>query len=126
MADRYPIVFFPGVMGSRLYFANSGKFWDPDSTWRMGRWLPVWPFRSDDDNRRELHAREPAGVLIDPLDDNVDVDGISHGWGGVVWGYYGDYLKHLRSIAPDGQVFAVGYDWRNVRDDWIAGLRAIK
>jgi hypothetical protein len=112
MADRYPIVFLPGVMGSRLYFSNSQKFWDPDSTWRMLRWMPVWPFRSDDDNRQELHAREPAGVVIDPLDDSVDADGVSHGWGGVIWSYYGSYLTFLRTLAAGGQVFAVGYDWR--------------
>ena len=37
MAARLPIVFLPGVMGSRLYFEASQKFWDPDSTWRMLR-----------------------------------------------------------------------------------------
>ena len=72
MAEPYPLVFFPGVMGSRLYFENSGKYWDPDSTLHMLRWAPVWPIRSDDDNRRQLHAREPAGVLIDPLWSKTD------------------------------------------------------
>ena len=77
MADRPPIVFLPGVMGSRLYFPDSDKFWDPDSTWRMLRWAPLWPVRSNDDNRRELHAKEPAGVVIDPRDDDVDPDGVA-------------------------------------------------
>jgi hypothetical protein len=112
MPAPYPIVFFPGVMGSRLYFENSGNYWDPDSTWRMLRWLPVWPIRSDDDNRRTLHASEPAGVLLDPLDSSVDADGVQHGWGGVVWSFYGDYLKLLRDLAGDQPAFAVGYDWR--------------
>ena len=82
MPDQPPIVFLPGVMGSRLYFQNSGKFWDPDSTLRMLRWLPIWPFRSNDDNRRELHAREPAAVMIDPLDaGSMDAQEVRLGWG---------------------------------------------
>src|SRR5262245_36909577 len=113
MPEPYPIVFFPGVMGSRLYFPNSDKYWDPDSYYEMSRWLAVWPFRSDEDNRLQLHAREPAGVMIDPHDSSsVDADGVEHGWGGVAWGYYGAYLEHLRGLARDGQAFAVGYDWR--------------
>jgi pimeloyl-ACP methyl ester carboxylesterase len=112
MPGQYPIVFFPGVMGSRLHFENSGKYWDPDSAWLMRLWIPVWPFRSDEDNRRELHAREPAGVMIDPLDNQVDAHGVDHGWGGVVWSFYKDYLDHLRSLAANQDAFAVGYDWR--------------
>jgi pimeloyl-ACP methyl ester carboxylesterase len=125
MAERYPIVFFPGVMGSRLRFESSDQYWDPDNTWRMLRWAPVWPFRSDDDNRREWHAREPAGVLIDPLDDSVDAEGVDHGWGGVVWSSYGTYLQHLRSLAAGRQAFAVGYDWRqDIR--WLGEYAADK
>src|SRR4051812_39671299 len=125
MPDRPAIVFLPGVMGSRLFFPDSGKFWDPDSPWRMLRWAPLWPFRSDDDNRRELHAREPAGVVIDPLTGDVDNDGVAHGWGGVVWSFYGAYLKHLRDLAGAGRAFAVGYDWRqDIR--WLGEYAAEK
>jgi hypothetical protein len=125
MAQSHPIVFFPGVMGSRLYFSNSGLFWDPDSTWRMLRWAPLWPFRSDDDNRLALHAREAAGVLVDPLDSSVDEDGVAHGWGGVVWSFYGDYLQDLRELAADRQAFAVGYDWRQ-DISWLGEFAADK
>ena len=113
MPDQPPIVFLPGVMGSRLYFQNSGKFWDPDSTWRMLRWLPIWLVRSNDDNRRELHASEPAAVMIDPLNaGSMNAQEVRLGWGGVVWSYYSSFLKQLRSLAGNGQAFAVGYDWR--------------
>jgi pimeloyl-ACP methyl ester carboxylesterase len=120
MAERPPIVFLPGIMGSRLYFQRSGKFWDPDSTWRMLRWMPVSPVRSDDDNRHELHAREPAGVVIDPLDAaSPTPDEVRLGWGGVVWSYYADFLRLLRQCAGKGNAFAVGYDWRqDIR--WLA------
>jgi pimeloyl-ACP methyl ester carboxylesterase len=126
MADRPPIVFLPGVMGSRLYFESSGKFWDPDSTWRMLRLMPVWPFRSDDDNRRELQAGEPAAVMIDPLDaGSMDAQAVKLGWGGVVWSYYDEFLETLRTLAGNGQAFAIGYDWRqDIR--WLGEYTARK
>ena len=107
-----PIVFLPGVMGSRLFFKASKRYWDPDSTWRMLRWAPIWPFRSDEDNRLDLHARQPAGVMIDPETNAVDADGVALGWGGVVWSFYGEFLKMLRELAAGRRAFAVGYDWR--------------
>jgi hypothetical protein len=120
-----PIVFFPGVMGSRLYFPNSNLYWDPDSTWQMTWWMPVL-WRSDDDNRRDLHIREPAGVLIDPHDgDDFGDAETALGWGGVVWSYYKDYLWALRDLAADGQAHAVGYDWRqDIR--WLGEYAAEK
>jgi hypothetical protein len=111
-----PIVFLPGVMGSRLYFPNADRFWDPDSQWRMLRWAPIRFVRSDDDNCRDMHVREPAGVVLDPLDE-LDADRVSRGWGGVVWSFYKDYLGLLEGLAENGQAFALGYDWRaDIRD----------
>ena len=111
-----PIVFLPGVMGSRLYFPHADRFWDPDSQWRMLRWAPVPFVRSDDDNRKDMHVREPAGVVLDPLDD-LDADRVSRGWGGVVWSFYKDYLTLLEALAENGRAFALGYDWRqDIRD----------
>jgi pimeloyl-ACP methyl ester carboxylesterase len=112
MAGPYPIVFFPGVMGSRLYFEVPKKLWDPDSTWQMLLWLPQWPFRSDDDNRRQLHFDQPAYVVIDPAAAAVPPEMVEYGWGGVPWGYYGAYLLKLRALAAGGKAFVVGYDWR--------------
>ena len=113
-----PIVFFPGVMGSRLYFPNSDRFWDPDSNWRMLRWAPVPLIRSDDDNRRDMHIREPAGVVVDPLDaDEITEAQVALGWGGVVWSFYKEYLALLAGLADNGHAFALAYDWRlDIRD----------
>jgi pimeloyl-ACP methyl ester carboxylesterase len=125
MAERPPIVFLPGIMGSRLYFPSAGKFWDPDSTWRMLRWMPVWPVRSDDDNRRELHAAQAAYVVLDPLDpDSMSPEEVFLGWGGVVWSFYAEFLRDLRELAGSRRAFAVGYDWRqDIRwlGEYVAG-----
>src|SRR5512135_27808 len=106
-----PIVLFPGIMGSRLFFPTSGKYWDPDDYWRMGRWAPIWPFRSDDDNRVQLHAREPAGLIIDTAD--VSAEERDRGWSTLVWSFYGGLLRVLQDgVGASGGVYAVGYDWR--------------
>ena len=106
-----PVLLVPGIMGSRLYFSRSGKFWDPDDYWRMARWAPVWPFRSDDDNRVQLHARQPAGVVFDTAD--VSAAERDRGWSTVVWSYYGGLLRRLQDgAAAEGGVYAAGYDWR--------------
>lgn len=108
--QRPPILFFPGIMGSRLYFPNSRCYWDPDSNLRMFPWAPLWPFRSDDDNRLRLHFLEPAGVIAEAV--RSEIQSLELGWGGVVWSFYGNYLRLLRDLADGGLAFAVGYDWR--------------
>jgi pimeloyl-ACP methyl ester carboxylesterase len=76
----------------------------------MARWAPLWPFRSDDDNRRQLHFMEPAGVIAEDVSGEANSEVL--GWGGIVWSFYADYLRLLRDRAADGMAFAVGYDWR--------------
>lgn len=105
-----PILFFPGVMGSRLYFPNTHRYWDPDAPLRMARWAPLWPFRTDDHNRKLFHHEEQAGVIVEAVPDHPEGEAL--GWGGVVWSFYGNYLLQLQKRAADGKVFAIGYDWR--------------
>jgi pimeloyl-ACP methyl ester carboxylesterase len=106
-----PIVLLPGILGSRLYFENSGLFWDPDDTWRMLKWMPVWPFRSDDDNRMDLHAQEPAAVIQDLA--NVNQAQSDRGWSGVAWTYYGPMLQSLdQKWGTSNGIYSIGYDWR--------------
>jgi pimeloyl-ACP methyl ester carboxylesterase len=110
MSAQLPVVLLPGVMGSRLYFPNSRRFWDPDRPDRMAWWAPVWPFRSDDDNRQELHVREQAGVVLDTA--HVSADESARGWSTVIWSFYGKMLRRLEDWAGAQTVFAIGYDWR--------------
>jgi hypothetical protein len=120
-----PIVLFPGIMGSRLFFQNSGKFWDPDNKLRMLGWLPIRPFRSDDDNRLTLHASEPAGVIYD-TSSNVSQAASDRGWSTVPWSFYGPMLQGLQTrFGAKGDVYAVGYDWRQ-DIEWLGGYAAEK
>ena len=126
MPARYPIVFFPGIMGSRLYFPAGNKYWDPDSDWEMTAWMPIW--HSSDYLRKRIHVREPAGVVIDRTDKKITPKEADRGWGGVAWEFYGPFLQKLQQIAstPDSSqsdakaadAFAVGYDWRQ-NLDWL-------
>lgn len=122
-----PVVFVPGVMGSRLEFINSGNFfykenrvWDPDDTGKMSRWivtnassqgyamksqqevrimteLPKW-MQESKDARRKLTEEE-----------------IARGWSTVAIGVYSPFLRYLAKEkfgAAQVPVYAVGYDWR--------------
>ncbi len=110
MSKPPSVIFLPGIMGSRLYFPNSGMFWDPDSVARMVDWVPT-PLRSSGYLRNLVHVRQPAGVLIDPISVSAKPHQLEHGWGTVSWSFYGDLLTDLeKEYGPF--VHAVGYDWR--------------
>ncbi len=110
MAIGDPVVLLPGIMGSRLYFTESEKYWDPDSTWRMLAWLPR-PFVSTEKLRRQIHFRQPAIVVQDEGDGTLNENQRSRGWSGVTLSFYGAFLKGLETSLT-GKVFAIGYDWR--------------
>ena len=104
---KIPIIFVPGVMGSRLDFTTIGEQWDPDSLWRMWHWLRTDAERS----RVELRFNAPARVMTD-MDDPIEA---AHGYGGVVGSFYWYVLRTLRAMKDlpvDTPVYAVGYDWR--------------
>lgn len=132
--ETIPIVFVPGIMGSRLKKGGK-KIWDPDDKlfmlWNYGM---VW-----------VNAAKKKAALIGddfkpgdmaPLEDDGDhnkkfaeVDNqtppewgtaAKRGWGTVSWGTYGELLMKLQAAdtfpAPlraffDFPVYAVGYNW---------------
>lgn len=109
---RYvPIIFVPGVMGSRLRFANGGASydWDPDRSFYMARtWIPmnIW--------RQRTVFRDWAGTVIATSDDRNAREN-SRGWGTVAQDSYLTILDHLHRQTFTGfltPVYAVGYDWR--------------
>ncbi len=132
--ETIPIVFVPGIMGSRLKKGGE-KIWDPDGKgfmlWNYGM---VWvdaadkkaaligddfdpedmvPFEDD-----EKHNQEFASV-----DEQTPPEwgtAAKRGWGTVSWGTYGPILQKLQAAetfpAPlraffDFPVYAVGYNW---------------
>lgn len=109
-----PIVFVPGVMGSRLEFTALGQQWDPNSNWAMSHWLRS----SAETSRREL-ALTTEAVIMDDHDELTQAQR-DRGWAGVAWDFYGQFVRDLdaecfgRYQTP---VYVIGYDWRqNNRD----------
>lgn len=110
-----PIIFVPGVMGSRLHFTHSGEYWDPDNISRMLHWVCI----DAEKEMWELEFAAPAEVMVEQ-DGNDDIVVLSEnekrrGWAGVAWSSYGDFLRWLGkfdfspAVCP---VYCVGYDWR--------------
>ncbi|MDC0717910.1 esterase/lipase family protein [Nannocystis bainbridge] len=126
-----PIVFVPGVMGSRLRLTAHNELWDPDSK----KNLIGWSMRSAERAAELLSVHTGIGeVLSDSIawdkelekiwravDPNGDPGfyGRQRGWGGVSQGYYYAILKALEVAFNSGTyaagahpVYAFGYDWR--------------
>jgi hypothetical protein len=132
--ETIPIVFVPGIMGSRLK-KNGKKVWDPDA-----RGFMFWKYgmASVDaaDKKAALIGDDFAPGDLVPHDDDAEhnskfaeVDGqtppewgtaAERGWGTVSWGTYGEILLKLQAAETypaalraffDFPVHAVGYNW---------------
>lgn len=113
---KIPIIFVPGVMGSRLEFPTLKQRWDPDHTFRaMFYWVRI----SAERGRRELRYSTPARVMTTG-DDLSDLE-LKHGYAGVAAKYYLGLLRYLdghvrpeieEKLHIESQVYAIGYDWR--------------
>ncbi|MFO7564003.1 MAG: alpha/beta hydrolase [Enhygromyxa sp.] len=119
-----PIVFVPGVMGSRLEFTDIGQAWDPDSNWAMVHWVRISAERC----RREFALDNPAEVMN--TNSSLTPAQRDRGWAGVAWDFYGQFVRDLaaqrfgRYRTP---VYVIGYDWRqNNRDSGMAVARRIR
>lgn len=110
-----PVVFVPGVMGSRLELGEAR--WDPDDKTHMAL---RWVFRSAETMRRQLSLATEGRVMDTADEDDVPADRLPRGWGGVAWGFYGKFLHDLeaqRFGSVSTPVYAVGYDWRQGNRD---------
>lgn len=102
-----PLIFVPGVMGSRLHFTADEEYWDPDSKWRMLHWLTTGAER----------VREEFTHVATVMDEGNDLSAAQcrRGWAGVAYGSYGPLLELLDEQCFAGYrtpVYAFGYDWR--------------
>jgi hypothetical protein len=111
---KVPIIFVPGVMGSRLHFPNVNEDWDPDSSWAMFHWVRI----SAEKARQEMGFRAPATVMTS--NSGLSAAETQHGYAGVASGFYVDFLRHLvglTTLCATCPVYAVGYDWRQSNKD---------
>ena len=136
--DVLPIIFVPGIMGSRLKNQEGKKVWDPDDKWFM---LKNYGHRKAD---AELKKSMIIGKKFDPSylevfnDDKKHNKVLNHekdktrdkrGWGGVYWNSCGEFLKKLQTREWDQTVnlffvFPVhvfGYNWTASND--LAGQK---
>ena len=122
-----PIIFIPGIMGSRLG-THSGKIWDPDSGWFM---FTTYGRRKTNAQWKKAHLigtefkQEYLQVMnLDSTHnkifaDEADSSREQRGWGGVSWSSYGAFLKALQNREWDQTVnlfyefpvHAFGYNW---------------
>ena len=109
-----PIIFVPGVMGSRLHFPAVDEYWDPDSWWSMSHWVAVSP----EDERQQIGFRARADIMT--TGDNLTPSELRRGFASVAAGFYVGFLRFLAgltSLCAKTPVYAVGYDWRQSNKD---------
>jgi pimeloyl-ACP methyl ester carboxylesterase len=110
-----PIIFVPGVMGSRLHFTDIDQAWDPDSNWAMIHWLRIGTDRA----RTEFRHTTPVEIM-GKQDDLTDEE-VAHGYGGLSKEFYVGFLRFLRPLVFNQKVrtpvYGIGYDWRQSNKD---------
>lgn len=128
-----PIIFVPGIMGSRLKNQTGDTVWDPDDPLFM---LKTYGRRKADAEFKksmligEQFNDEYLQVLNDDKEhnkkfaDKYDKTRADRGWGGVMWSSSGKILKALQSRQWDQTVnlffefpvHAFGYNWTTSND----------
>jgi hypothetical protein len=109
-----PIVFLPGIMGSRLRLegGSTAVDWDPDSS--ITTMLADWLHASAEEKANRLNANNPGEVLSSG--NGLTAEQCSRGWAGVVSKFYLEMLEALESGLQSSMfrspVYAFGYDWR--------------
>lgn len=139
-----PIVFVPGIMGSRLRIRGGRTVWDPDDRLLMllGYVRPT--------SRPAMKKARLVGTAFHPKHLEVDLrnprvknpDGLERGWGGIAWGMYGPFIEQLERLRGDGglareltagrgklapidtPVHAFGYNWTASNRDSGEKLKA--
>lgn len=137
-----PIIFVPGIMGSRLSRSDGSRAWDPDSSGFM-----LWDY-----GMPSTTAKKKRKLLIGPNNFNpgflqvIENDSkqvkkffksypnaVEHGWTGVFWSAYGTIIKSLHhnrlwpelvGLCFDFPVHALGYNWSASAEEAGAKLAA--
>lgn len=121
---RIPVVFIPGIMGTRLELetAQGMILWDPDSWSSTGY---TWLTENAKTKGSWLHVTNPATVLGSA--SGISDDESARGWAGLVKTYYLGMLRALESGLAGSirqcPVYAYGYDWRQSNEISGNGLQ---
>jgi pimeloyl-ACP methyl ester carboxylesterase len=126
--ETIPIIFVPGVMGTRLKNSSGQKVWDPDDKFFMlKKYGLAW--RDASDKKAAIIGTKFNEDFLQPhLDDaahNEDKfeddfpEAANRGWGAVYWGSYGQFLSSLQMqawspllrLCFELPVYACGYNW---------------
>ena len=124
-----PIIFVPGIMGSRLKNSGGWKIWDPDDAKFMFRFYGTYKATAAK-KRRLLVGKEfsPEHLKVFENDQKHNKRKFSHqydagradrGWGGVSWSSYGTIINELQTrqwdrtvnLFAEFPVHAFGYNW---------------
>ncbi|MBJ6727000.1 esterase/lipase family protein [Geomesophilobacter sediminis] len=103
-----PIIFVPGIMGSRLKNKKTGEIvWDPDREimCMFRKYGGFW--NTPAQRKRMLIGNSFNGSYLEVDEDNhdhnrkvnspLDPYRAARGWGGVYWGSYGNFLETLQN-----------------------------
>ena len=140
-----PIIFIPGIMGSRLMRKDGSKAWDPDDN---GFMFKEFGLKSSNAKKKKKLLVGPNGFTPDFLrvirNDSKQVEkyfknyskAVERGWTGVMWGSYGPILESMHNnkmwpelvgICFDFPVHAFGYNWSaSAKDTGMHLVRYIK
>ncbi len=143
-----PIVFVPGMMGSKLMQEDGENIWNPPTV----GWVTQWGMMDGDERRALMTGRpqdefSPDFLQVDHGDDEYMEDIVgennaeekqNRGWGGVVWGFYGEILNWLDSrlvnTLPDFtvgcsnihfEVWAHPYNWTDDNTNAAKDLKKV-
>ncbi|MCY1020943.1 esterase/lipase family protein [Pyxidicoccus sp. MSG2] len=131
--EAIPIIFVPGIMGTRLKNESGEKVWDPDAKGFM-----LWNYglvtTGPAGKKKMLVGSQFKETFLEPYEDDAEHnedfelasfnDAAARGWGSVSWSSYGTILTalHQRGQAPGKwsksvgasfslPVYAFGYNW---------------
>jgi pimeloyl-ACP methyl ester carboxylesterase len=128
-----PIIFVPGLMGSRLEDGKKNKTWDPDDDGFMlknyGKYGVTAKLRKDLLIGKKFKS-DYLKVSTEDTDHNKkfandeDRTRVERGWGGVYWSSYGDLIIALQNQQWEEPVrhcfefpvYAFGYNWTDTND----------
>lgn len=109
-----PIIFLPGIMGSRLILDNKQE-WDPDSDGNMLGWVACGFNRM----RKLIHTN--IGGKPQTKSDAYSEPECKRGWAGISNRFYGGLLRNMSIIdTAKLPVYGIGYDWRQEIGDCAA------